>query len=266
MSNAKPTKSAGPAGPTGPGTRTDANAGTKPGSGSDSPRGNGERGRSGQPDNGPDGKPGTATISAQPATGATGPGANTRPNAGTPGPGSGARSEKVVDPGADFGETFVVQDSKPKSKGGRPTGYSPKLAQEEKKASSHEYNVVFADAIADVLDGAVRTFIAPTAIMDPAQKKLFTDPLVRMLDRMAPKILDDMQKYADPVLLGVALVSYGGYAMSERAKIPKRPSTVPMPQQQQAGGVPTLDEIPTGAEVLAVPNAEIIGGLGGGQI
>ena len=267
MSNAKQPK---PTGPTGPGTRTDANAGTKPGSGSDSPRGNGERGRPGEPNHRPDRDPGAATSSAPPATGATGPNAGTRTdaNAGTKPTGSGARTEKVADSQTDFGETFVIQDSKPKSKGGRPTGFSPKAAQEEKKASSHEYNLVMADAAADVIDGLVRTFIAPTAIMDPAQKKLFTEPLVRMLDRMAPKILDDMQKYADPVLLGVALVSYGGYAMSERAKMPKRPSTVPMPQQQAQGGPGpvTLDEIPTGAEVLAVPSQEIIGGLGGGQL
>lgn len=255
MSNENKSKPGGPGGRSGgPGTRTDAdkrtgtNTGT--GSGSDSPRRSGDAGRNSGPGSGQD--------SSNPP--ASKPDANADKRTGT---NTGvAGSPLGFGEGQTQAEAFVVEQAK--SKGGRPKGFSPKASQEEKRAEAHSYNLVVADALADVLSGVVQTFIAPTAAMSEEQKQLITEPLVRMMDRMAPKVLDDMQKYADPALLIVGLISYGGYAMSERGKLPKRPVTVPMTENNPGAPVPP-DEIPTGGPgVLAQASPEISAALGGG--
>lgn len=237
----------------GPGTRTDANAGTNPGTGGGSAA-SGRNGDGGRID-GPDSKQGQGN-SPKP-----GPGKRTDTNPGTGGTGAPPLSNEST----AQGETFVVEQPR-KNKGGRPAGFSPKAAQEEKRETMHANNVELANALVMVISGVVQTAFGQYAEMEGNEIDMIANPLVRILDRSTPKTLDQLQKYADPLMLGVGLIAYGARVVSQRPKLVK-PNVVPMTPAAADDVLAKGDfseAIPTGPEVLAQPNGAIQTALAGG--
>lgn len=171
------------------------------------------------------------------------------------------RTAPLSNEGQAPGETFVILDTPPKGKGGRPKGFSPKAAAAAAFEDQHKQNEELAQALVMVLSGVAQTALGSYAAMREHESELIAEPLTRVLDRMTPKRLADIQKFADPLLLAVGVFAYGARVLSERPK-------VVVPTAVTMSGEPSTDpanDIPTGAQLLT-QDLGIAAQMGGGGL
>lgn len=193
---------------------------------------------------------------------------NTARNANTNANTNTANESPTIPQSETQDETFVVIDREKKNKGGRPVGFSPKSKQVEKLQNVHEQNVQLAGALVAVMNGVATSVTGfAGAHMTESESELISDPLVRILDRLTPKTLEQMQKFSDPLTLIIGLSIWGARIVAERPQRQKPPPTLPSNAYVQ-GETPQDVQPPTagGDGVNAAANVIIHHALEGGGV
>lgn len=100
---------------------------------------------------------------------------------------------------------FAGVPAAPKKRGqGSPT-YAVTVSAKARKAQAEQTGLV----ILTIVDGMIQTLLYPECAMTADERAMIEPPLYRILERLDPGLSSTMEKFTDPVMLGMGLVMWG---------------------------------------------------------